>query len=387
MNRVVQTLGITVPEFVAGLALVVFALAVMLVALRASRAYADTPRGEFPRIGKHPLRRAGTDEAPLRSAPPEMSPGVGGFLYRGSAGDESTTATLFELARRGYIGFVFMTDHTTAGQRVYIVRLDRESEGDDLPEDARSLLAVLESGRAESAAYAAANPVDSVSYRSALESAGLPVEGKPLARVQGYSLRASLAQAEAEKREVLTRGWYSRRREALGTIGAVLAGVGALGALGALIWLIATGLGGFWFGVSAAVALMGLVAVLRYSSLTPDGIVACDQVAGFRRFLIEAPRSEGATLAGFAGYSSWASALDCMKEWENSLERLAVVENMTVADAVPWMVSTSNEWTTWAGLTEALMGIERRLHSHPLADDLDASPRKKRPAGEGKKRG
>ncbi|KMY22889.1 hypothetical protein ACU19_07760 [Actinobaculum suis] len=372
MGAILNFLGASVYEFWIGIAICVLAVLVLACAWRPEKEYAALPRGVFPGPqSPRQTRRARSDRPPIRSTPPDMTPALADFLLDGATGDSATVATLIDLACRGYISFDFIRD-TGARRETIIVSLTREADANLPAQERRFLEAIQQPGAGESAAYRQLRPMDAKTYRAEMERAGLPPSRKPILRIQGLSRKLSRRVALDVRDEVVSHfGWILRRREFLGSLGAVFFLAGIAGAVAAFVLSLVAGLAEFWTGVSIFVALCGLLTVLGYKRLSPDGVVASDQVRGFRRFLIEAPVSAGARLEDFVKYPGWARALGCLEEWTQSLERLSRTDARPIAKLVPWLVTPGEELRSWYQVRDYLQMIDLTLHGHPAAEDDD----------------
>lgn len=386
MTSILNFTGTTSLEFWTGGGICVLSLVVLVLALLPEREYARVPRGVFPQVpAAKETRRARIDRAPMRSAPPEMTPAIADFIIDGATGDSATVSTLVDLACRGYIAFDFIRDPGVRGETI-VVSLQKDPDASLPPQERRFLEAIAEPGAGESRHYRAEHPLDIARYRTGMEAAGLPPSRQPILRVQGFSRTLAHTVATDVRHEVMKRRrWFLPGRELLGSLGAVELIGGALWCFIAIISTLALAVTPFWIGVSLVVAIAGLVTVLKYKSRSPGGIVASDQIYGFRRFLVDAPPTTGARLDDFVRYAGWAYALNCLDEWTQSLESLSRTDTRTIDTLVPWLVTPGEDLHSWYQVRDYITMIGLRLHGHPASDDSARRSRGEQavaPAGE-----
>ncbi|MCF2706389.1 DUF2207 domain-containing protein [Arcanobacterium haemolyticum] len=365
-----QYFGITPAEAWVGFILVGAALVLLLVSLRPEREYVDFPRGVFPGNGTHRTRRVSSGEPPLRTELPEMTPADAALIIREADGTTMLIATLVDLATRGFLDLAEYR-YLPAGPPAIVVIYKRGADESCTPEE-RDLLTFLEAaGAAEPQEFARAYPFDSRRYRNDLEQLGIPSIGYPTARFSGLrrSLSDVLAHDTAHRLEI-ERRWFRSGRQKITAAGALELVAGVVSALvSTLLWLVGP-LRPFWIFVCLLVAVLGLATAYLGSERTAEGSVARDQVVGFRRYITEAPRSEGAHLATFARLAGWAIALDCVNEWEASLSRLAVGFDGRIDDAFPWFIRASHMPVDIHAVCEFIALMFARIHSAPESNDL-----------------
>ncbi|MGJ9494977.1 DUF2207 family protein [Actinotignum sp. GS-2025a] len=381
MEPLLELVSMNALEFWLALGIGVTALVIMCLALIPSREYADLPRGVYPRepagmTGHNYRRRRPHTRPPVRTIPPEMPAALGAFMHRHYAADDAAITTLLDLAARGFLTIDFFRDPALRGQMITISLTEADTSTLE-PFEARFLAALASPESAESAAFRESEPFDDRSYRTAMENAGLPAASRPVLRVQGFSTRLALAIARDSKTEVVSRrGWYHHGRELVGSLAAVLffGGIALTGL--AFIGALAFQLSWYWLIVGGWLVFCGFVGLLNFSSLTPNGVVASDQVEGFRRFLTAAPRFAGVSAEVLASYVGWAYGLECADEWVRSLERINSRDMRDVGAALPWLHLAGEDITNWYQLREALSVLETRFRSHPLAHDLPHARRR-----------
>lgn len=370
MESIISYFAVTPTEFWVGVLLIVVAVMVLLAALRPEREYRDLPRGVFPDDGKlHPTRRASSSEPPLRTALPEMSPAEAALIIREADGPSLTIVTLVDLAARGFLEFTEYRQFPGAPPSVVVVFL-KEADSTCTSEERYLLEILADQGAAESNAFVLRHPFDLPRYRNTLESLGVPPLGLPTARLSG--LRSSVSDTMAEivsHRLEVEREWFRTARQKLSNAGALEFLGGAMGAAVSIFLMLTSSLRPFWLLVCGVLVLLGAITILGAAERTVEGSVARDQVLGFRRYLLEAPRAGGATLEQFAHLAGWAVALDCAHEWEQSIERLSVGDNRRVDEVFPWIVYTTSPLTELRQIPEFIKLMFARIHSAPEADD------------------
>ncbi|MCI1675433.1 MAG: DUF2207 domain-containing protein [Ancrocorticia sp.] len=373
MQQLIGYFGVTNSEFWVGIAAICLAFFLLLIALRPEREYADLPRGVFPEPGsQHPTCQVHGGAPPVRSELPQMSVAEAALVYHTAEGRDLLTATILDLAQRGFLRLVEYRNVPTSERSVVVTFLRGPDESCSAEE--RELLELLAvPGAVESPLYAPERPFDVRRYRTTLESSGIPPLGMPTARVAG--IRLSLAEDLADStfhRIQVDRGWLRYGRQQLGTAGALEVIGGIVGAIVAGI-LTATGaLRPFWIIVCVLVALLGLVTILGAAERTADGVVARDQVVGFREYIVTGSRDTGATPADFAHYAGWAVALDCVHEWAQSLERLSVGTHTDVESALHWANRTAEPFSQWHEVEDFVAFTWHRMSANPDADDTHA---------------
>ena len=373
MSAIIAYFSVTPAEFWIGILLLALAFFVLLLAVRPEREYADLPRGVFPHSDeRHPTREVTGGEAPLRTEPPEMSVAEASLVYRGVNSDDLMVATLVDLASRGFLKFVEY-HHLPGATPAIIITYARGGDDTCSPEEHMLLTALSTPGSAESPRYTASRPFDARRYRMTLEENNIPPLGIPAARLAG--IRTSLIEQFDEAiftRVQSHRGWLRQGRRQFANAGTLEFLGGVVGAVIASVLAFTGALRPFWILIFALIALMGIVTVIGAGERTADGIVARDQVAGFRDFLVDAPRDDGATLEKFAAWAGWAVALDCVYEWSQCLERLSVGSDREVESFIPWANRTEAPYTEWHEIAELIENIGDRLGADPDADDKDA---------------
>ncbi|MBE6484138.1 MAG: DUF2207 domain-containing protein [Actinomycetaceae bacterium] len=377
MNAVLSYLGVTTAEFWVGAFLVVFALVILLAALRPDREFADLPRGVFPAAGSsHSLQRARRTEPPLRAERPEMTIAEGAYAVRDASTVNLSASILIDLAVRGFIELVEY-QHLTAGHPAIMIVYRRPPDSSCSPEE-RALLELLSTpGAAESPEYARTHPFNARLFRNELETAGIPLLGEPTARVSGLRVSAGTQIAARVRREVTDRrAWFASRHEHLGTVGAIELVSGGLALVFTFVLAALGALRPYWLAVSALVTIMGLFTVRGYGVRTAYGVVARDQTAGFRRFLVEAPPERGASVERLAKLAAWALVLSCVREWAQSLERLGRAAGVPAANSIetllPWAQRSSVAFQTWQEVADFIELINARTHADTAASDADS---------------
>lgn len=344
-----------------------FALVVLIAAFRPNRQYCDLPRGVFPEDAQQPkTQRESGGDPPLRPTKPEMSPAEAGYIFRDCDGAEMTLATIVDLASRRFLDIVEYQE--LALPRPTVVVVSRRPADETCTRQERVLLELFSMpGAAEAPDFVRARPFNLLYFRGQLQASGVSKLGSPSARVSG--LRRSISELmgrDIARAAVFERKWYDRWREPIGSVGALMLLGGGLATLVFALLYFFAGTNGAWFVVSVAVAVAGALTFVGREGRTADGTVARDQAAGFRRFIVEAPVPP-ANARDLASLGGWAIALDCVDEWEQSIERLG--ESVTVEDAFPWLASTRGPLTKWRDVTDIVKLMQARIHAEQASRD------------------
>lgn len=373
MAQIIDYFGVTDAEFYVGILVIALAFGVLLLALRPEREYSDLPRGVFPRHGnRHPTRQAQGTEPPVRCHPPEMSVAEGALMYRNATGVDQLVATILDLAARGFLRIVEYHHIPGTPPSVVLTYLRAPDEGcsDD---EAHILETLAVPGAAETASYCAVRPFDVRRYRVALEASGIPPLGTPSARAAGLRMSLASGLEDSTLRHVqVDRGWLRSGRERVGTAGALELIGGIFGGVVSGIMVVTGALQPFWVIVCVLVGLLGLVTILGAAERTADGVVARDQVAGFRRYLTEDSESTGITLHEWSRFAGWAVALDCVPQWSERVCGLGPLSDQDVDTVLYWASRTSEHYSQWSDLEGIVTLLWRRTCVDP--DSQDSRP-------------
>ena len=369
MSEIIAYFAVTNAEFWVGITLIASALVLLLLAVRPESEYADLPRGEFPRPGEnHPTRHVSGGEPPIRTVPPMMRPAEAALIMREASKNDTVVSTILDLAARGFIELVEYSYLPKATPAIVIVSL-RGADETCTPEE-RSFLDLLSTpGRVENPPYAKSHPFDERRFRARLEDLGLPPVGVPVARLSG--IRRSVGEkivGAVNNRVSDDFRWLRSGRESLASVGILELLGGFAATIIAAVLVLAGSLRPFWVIVSVLLMVIGLATIMGASVRTTDGSVARDQARAFRRYLVEAPVS--APLSELATYGAWAVALDCIREWIQTLDRLSVVQRADVAEVVPGIVCTAEPLTEWSQVGDFFVLMVARLHADSESDDI-----------------
>jgi uncharacterized membrane protein YgcG len=310
---------------------------VLALRRRRDRRYAATVPGQMPAAGSTVAQElvplSGVGEIPVQFAPPrDISPGEAGVLIRCRTAVDDMTATLIDLAVRGYV-------HLREVGQAWTLTV-RQGPGPDLRPHETALLGTLFAGE----------PTVTLDSNARLMAKG--------ADAVGTSLR----------RTVVDRGWFTTIRS--GTSSRVGAGllIGCFGLFfaipfggGILVIMAVT----FRFGlpVSALVMAIGLALaslLFRAPPRTAAGHAAYIQVAGFRHYLETAEADQLRFEEGediFSRYLPWAIAFDLTDRWSRTCEQLAIAGR--IPPSVGWY-DGGNAWS-YAGFSATMTSFSQTV--------------------------
>ena len=113
--------------------------------------------------------------------------------------------------------------------------------------------------------------------------------------------------------------------------------------------------------------LLGILTIMGAAVRTTDGTVAHDQCRGFRRFLVAPP--PGTDINYLVTLAPWAFALNCLHEWGQSLDRLAVVSNRSIGEVAHGFIRTSSPIVNGHDLVDMISLMKTRFQDAPESND------------------
>lgn len=270
---------------------------------RRDRRYAGVTPGLLPPAGvQAAIERAPADDldqVPVKFAPPQgISPGEAGVLLRRRTSTADTTATLIDLAVRGYL-------HIDGSQGDWILTARRPADDQLRPHELVLLRTIFRT------------------TQTVRLSAGERFMASAVRQV-------NLALA----RSAIERGWYRKiPGSANVSIGTVIFFVFFFGIVGmpflamalALIPTLRLGLVGAAALVTILLVVLALILRRRKGRL-PEGYAAYHQIAGFRRYLETAEAEQLRFEEGenvFSRYLPWAIVFGLTHRWTRICEELA----------------------------------------------------------------
>jgi hypothetical protein len=279
------------------------------------RRYIDQIPGLVPAAGQQvadePTPLLGHTVTSVEFAPPDnVRPGEVGTLLDEQANTLDVTASIVDLAVRGYLRIEEVSEqHWYGGGDWKLTRSDKAA--DDLNEYERTLLAAL-----------------FVSGDTVLISELKGTFASSLSKVRNQLYN-----------DVVAKGWFARRPDIVRSqwLGVALA-VLAAGAVST--WLLATNTR---FGlVGLAVLFAGIVVLLFHNAMparTARGSAMLARVEGFRRYLVTAEAAqlkfeEKADV--FARYLPFAIVFGVTEKWAHAFERLAAAQPSAATGAMSW---------------------------------------------------
>ncbi len=276
--------------------------------------------GQLPRPGQHVPRRrvpesAYTDRIAVQFTPPTgLRPGLVGTIYDGVAEARDVTATIVDLAVRGWVRI----------KAVEAADADDPQEGALARRDAAGSTVDTPGRKADWEIIAVDPPPrdDELSVMEAHLLNGLFADG-PVVRISrltadfGQVMRDAVQALYAES---VHRGWYPRHpRRTRGLRGVALWGATA----GAVVVLGVVGLAGLWTGLVSALLVLGTAIAWQIwgrvrPGRTAEGTAARIQALGFEEYLRTAEADqirfeEAATI--FSRYLPYAIVFGVAEHW------------------------------------------------------------------------
>ncbi len=291
----------TVPASAAGL--LTLAAAWLLTRLNKKgrdEQFADTTPGSLPADGDRPtIKREEVKQAAVEYAPPDgVPPRLVGAVIRDGSANQDITATIIDLAVRGYIQM-------------------EQGQGDDF--------SLHQTG----ADPASLNPVDRQVY-DGLFADGPVITKESMADQAFYTTYTGFQ--STLKEEFDAQGWYKSDPRA--TVAAYLVGgllIALLGGVGAFVLgrtLARSGtLGLGWLAVPFVVLGLGMMVLAKRMPVrTPIGSAVAIQSLGFKKYLETAEADQIRWEEGqdiFSQYLPYAIAFGCAERWSKIFEELA----------------------------------------------------------------
>ena len=368
MSQIIAYFQVTNAEFWSGILLIGVATLILLIAIRPEREYALLPRGVFPEGDEpQPTRHVTGGEPPMRMEPPQMSVAEAAVVYREAGHRDIALCIILDLAVRGFIELVEYR-YLSKGLPFVVVAYLNPPDDTCTPEERLFLDQLAVPGAIENQPYARSHPFDSRRFRGILEDLGIPPVGTPSGRLSGLrrSLSDRMSGAVVHRIHDEYR-WFRSARERLSSAGALEFLGGLAGTILAFILMLTSSLRPFWLFVCMMVMLLGILTIMGAAVRTTDGTVAHDQCRGFRRFLVAPP--PGTDINYLVTLAPWAFALNCLHEWGQSLDRLAVVSNRSISEVAHGFIRTSSPIVNGHDLVDMISLMKTRFQDAPESND------------------